>query len=78
LHKSIIQYLLLLIILHTALTARDINVNKLVEQAKNEQKRVFVFLHKTDCSYCESMIMFTLDDDYIRPMLEEDFFLIVI
>mgnify|MGYP005664131479 CR=1 FL=1 len=56
--------------------AEEINLNDLANTAKSAEKKIFVFLHTTDCGYCDSMIMFTLDDENIRDVLKKKFLLV--
>ena len=62
-----------IVLLHSILIAREINLNNLSKTAIKSNKTLFVFLHKTDCGYCESMIEFTLDDEKIKPFLKKRF-----
>jgi len=71
--KVIIKTLVLIILFQTLSVAREINIDKLVQQAKSSKKHLFVFLHKTDCGYCDSMIEFTLDDDAVKKMVDTKF-----
>lgn len=63
----------LLLSLQLTLSAKDININDIVKEAATTHKKVFIFLHRTDCGYCESMISFTLDDDIVRPLIKNNF-----
>lgn len=72
-YKLLLKTLLLTFVLNTSLLARDININTVVDTLKGTDKHLLVFLHKTDCGYCDSMIMFTLDDDLVKPLLEKEF-----
>lgn len=53
--------------------ARDIDLNTLAADAAAHQKHLLVWLHKTDCGYCESMREFTLEDDNVSPYLKAHF-----
>lgn len=64
---------LLLIAFVTAAFSRDINIDTLAAEAAKQNKHLLVWLHKTDCGYCESMREFTLEDDTIAPVLAKDF-----
>ena len=70
--------LFLYAILFSALSAREININTLALKAAQEDKHLLVWLHKTDCGYCESMREFTLEDDRIAASLKKSFLLIQI
>lgn len=71
--KLILKVFLSILLLQTYLSARDINLDKLSNLALKSNKTLFVFLHRTDCGYCESMLQFTLDDDYVTPFVEKKF-----
>jgi len=55
------------------LDAGDIDLDKLVADAKKTNKHILVFLHTTGCPFCEKMIEFTFDDDDVKASLEKDF-----
>lgn len=67
--RAFIVSLLVVVSLH----AKEINLDKALEQATAQNKHLFVFLHKTDCGYCESMIQFTFTDSDIEAFLQEHF-----
>jgi thioredoxin-related protein len=71
--KIIAKAFFLISLLHTFATAREINLDEFAKTALKMNKHLFVFLHKTDCGYCESMIEFTLDDDRVKSLLEKKF-----
>ena len=50
-----INKLFLVLVIHFFVYARDINLNDLVQKATQKNKHLFVFLHRTDCGYCESL-----------------------
>jgi thioredoxin-related protein len=56
-----------------SLFARDIDINTITKDSAASKKYVFIFLHRTDCGYCDSMQMFTLDDDPVKKLIEKDF-----
>lgn len=70
---KIISFFLLLILLPTLLFSREINIDKLIDKATKEHKHLFVFLHWTNCVYCQEMITFTLQDDSIQKTIKKDF-----
>ena len=65
--------LLLCLSLSSALSARDININNLAAEAAKQNKHLLIWLHKTDCGYCESMREFTLEDENIAAVLKKAF-----
>jgi len=73
LHTTINKILFILFFLNAALLARDINIDSIVKDSIKSNKHVFVFLHRTDCGYCESMLSFTLDDDAVKELIKNDF-----
>jgi len=67
--KSIFFFLLLAL----TLNARDINVETMAADAEKSGKYLLVWLHKTDCGYCEAMREFTLDNEKVKAVLKKDF-----
>jgi len=53
--------------------ANDINLDKLVIEAKKTNKHILVFLHTTGCDYCLRMQEFTFDDEMVNATIEKDF-----
>lgn len=72
-NKVIISLLILLFTFNTPLFARDIDINSIVKNSVGTDKYLFIFLHRTDCGYCESMLTFTLDDDPVKELISKDF-----
>lgn len=64
---------LLLISIITLSGAGSINIDTLLTQAKQSKKHLLIFLHKPQCSYCESMQLFTLADKDIEEKIKNDF-----
>lgn len=72
-HKTIAHLFLFIIALNISLFARNIDIDAIVKNSVKNDKHLFIFLHRTDCGYCESMITFTLDDDAVKDVLLKDF-----
>lgn len=72
-HKTIISLFLFIIVFNISLFARNIDIDAIVKNSVKNDKHLFVFLHRTDCGYCESMLMFTLDDDPVKELINKDF-----
>jgi thioredoxin-related protein len=72
LYKVFISILLVLS-LNSFVLSKEINLNQFIQQATNEHKILFVFLHKTNCSYCENMLDFTFNDDEIKAYIKKYF-----
>ena len=53
--------------------ANDVNLDKLVIEAKKTDKHLLVFLHITGCNYCLRMEEFTFDDDNVKAAIKKDF-----
>ena len=66
---------LFIILIFVSLSAfgRDINIDKLSLQASKHDKILFIFIHTTDCGYCESMREFTLDEEKVKKLIEKSF-----
>ena len=71
--KIVIKTFLIILILQLSLQAREININEIVKSATKSNKHLFVWLHKTDCGYCESMREFTLENDIVKLFIEKNF-----
>ena len=56
-----------------SLSARDIDLNRLALDSAKQKKTLMVWLHKTDCGYCESMYEFTLQDEKVSAILKSAF-----
>lgn len=72
-HKTIASLFLFIIVFNSSLFARNIDIDAVVKNSVKNDKHLFIFLHRTDCGYCESMLMFTLDDDPIKDLIVKDF-----
>jgi thioredoxin-related protein len=57
----------------SSIFSREIDLNDLITKATKSHKTLFLFIHTTDCGYCESMREFTLDDDNIKAKLKANF-----
>ena len=53
--------------------ANDIDLDKIVTDAKKTNKHILVFLHITGCTYCLKMQEWTFDDDKVIAALKKDF-----
>ena len=53
--------------------AGDVDLDKLVMDAKKTDKHILVFLHITGCTYCLKMQEWTFDDDKVIEALKKDF-----
>ncbi len=62
----------------TIAAAKEINLNELARDAGKQNRHLLVWLHKTDCSYCEAMREFTLEEPTIAERIEKDFAVIPI
>jgi thioredoxin-related protein len=72
-HKIIVSLFFVIIAFNISLFARNIDINTIIKNSIGKSKYLFIFLHRTDCGYCESMQTFTLDDDPIKELIKKDF-----
>lgn len=72
--KIITTLFLLTIVFNVSLFARNIDIDAIVKNSVDKDKHLFIFLHRTDCGYCESMLTFTLDDDPVKDLVQNKFF----
>ncbi len=72
-YKLFARFFLFLIVLNISLFAKNIDINSIVKKSVDSNKHLFIFLHRTDCGYCESMLMFTLDDDSVKEIVTKNF-----
>lgn len=77
-HKTIASLFLFIVVFNISLFARNLDIDAIVKNSVKINKHLFIFLHRTDCGYCESMLMFTLDDDLIKERINKDFVLVQI
>ena len=71
--NKLIKAFFIVLMVYIPLQAREININNLIDEAKKEKKHLFVWLHKRDCGYCESMREFTLQNDTVQSFLKKHF-----
>lgn len=71
--RAYAKLLLLTLTLQITLFAREINIDTIIKDAAKVDKTLFLFLHRTGCGYCESMIEFTLDDDHVIDIMDKKF-----
>ena len=71
--KTIVSIFLFIIVFNSSLFARNIDIDAIVRKSVETNKHLFIFLHRTDCGYCESMLAFTLDDDPIKELIQKKF-----
>jgi len=67
------RVVLILLIVTGIVFAGDINLDKLVAEAKKSNKHILVYLHITGCNYCLNMEEFTFDDDKVKAAIKKDF-----
>lgn len=72
-HKLIINLFSVILLFNISLFARSIDINAIVKKSIDKNKHLFVFLHRRDCGYCESMLTFTLDDDPVKGLVDKKF-----
>ena len=71
-----LRFYALFLVLFTFLFADTVDVERIVKEAHKSHKQVYMFIHTTDCGYCESMIEFTFDDKVVKKILAKNFVVI--
>jgi thioredoxin-related protein len=71
--KSLSKIFLFILIAQNLLFAREINIDSLIKEAAVSSKHLFVWLHKTDCGYCENMREFTLENEIVKSFIDKNF-----
>jgi thioredoxin-related protein len=71
--NTVFKLSLLFLLVASFAQAREIDLNSMVKKASKTQNHLFVFLHQTDCGYCESMIQFTFEDEKIKSFINNNF-----
>jgi len=71
-NRSICVFLILAIFT-ISLSAREINLNQTFNTIKNSDKHLLIWLHKTNCGYCDSMQINTLKNNQIKAYIDEKF-----
>lgn len=69
---------LLLFAASFTLFGKEIDLDHLATEAAKTDRHLLVWLHKTDCGYCEAMREFTLEDDTIATELKKHFLFVPI
>ena len=67
------RLVLSLLIVVSITFANDIDLDKIVIDAKKTNKHILVFLHITGCTYCLKMQEWTFDDDRVIAAIKKDF-----
>ena len=71
-----IKILFILVTIFAISGADNINIDTIISKAKKSHKYVLVFLHRPGCSYCNTMIEFTLPDEKIVQKIKKNFIFI--
>lgn len=58
--------------------AKDINIDMAIKKSFSENKKVFIYLHRVGCSYCNSMQEFTIEDEDIEKYIQENYIFLTI
>ena len=68
-----IRILFILASIFAISSADNINIDAIAAKAEKSHKHVLIFLHRPGCSYCETMIEFTLPDETIEQKIKKNF-----
>lgn len=74
--KKIFKILLLLSFISTISYGKDIDINKVLEEAKIKDKQVMFFFHIPRCPYCERMLKKNFKDENILAIIKKYFLLV--
>ena len=70
---KLLKILILIIMLHVATYADDINIDNIVSKAVKTNKHVMIFFHMTYCGACKKMKNISIKDNNIQTAIEKDF-----
>lgn len=70
--KNILKPLLLLLFFSNAHSA-EIDIDKLLQDAKNQNKHIMLFHHIPGCSYCERMLEENFKDQNLLKVINKNF-----
>ena len=62
--------------LFTIGNASDIDINKLLYQSKENSKKILIFVHTPNCSYCRRMVSENFQDKNVLNILKKYFILL--
>lgn len=71
--KIMIRVFFIFLFLQIAVQAKDININHLIQSAKNSDKHLLLWLHMTDCEFCSKMKKSTLSNANIKSFIDKNF-----
>jgi len=71
--KSILKILLFISMISTVSFAKDLDINKLVEEAKVQKKDLMFFFHIPECPYCERMLKKNFKDKEVLSEIKKSF-----
>lgn len=72
--KTIFKLFFLIFSLTIFLNANEvIDINKKIEQAKNENKSLMFFFHVPDCPFCERMLSENFKDEKTLKLIDKNF-----
>lgn len=65
-----------IIFLLSFISANEIDIDKLIIQAKKENKNLMFFYHMPGCPLCEKMLKQNFKDDYVLKSIKKNFILV--
>lgn len=74
--QNIVKILIAISFLFTMGNTSDIDVNKIVLQAKKESKKILIFVHSPNCSYCRRMVSLNFQDKTVLDTVKKHFILL--
>ena len=70
--------LFLILLIPLSIYSKIIDIDRSVLNANKSNKKILIYLHRTGCSYCNSMEEFTLDDDNVKEFISNYYELVSI
>lgn len=74
--QNIVKILIAVSFVFTMGNTSDIDVNKIILQAKEESKKILIFVHSPNCSYCRRMVSQNFQDKNILDAVKKHFVLL--
>jgi len=71
--KRIVRPFILLMVFFTFVDAIEVNLNKILQEAKDQNKTVMLFHHIPNCSYCKRMLDENFKDPTILKVIDKNF-----
>ena len=71
--KTLINSVLIILIFQSTLFSKNVDINKTLNQLQGTKKHLLIYFHRTGCSYCNAMEVFTFDDETVKKYINKYF-----